>query len=286
MLACLIVQRTNTLRFRAAALFIVLVSLVITALCGAFLLLRIPIPEWSILVGRWVPALLTLIVLSALRLPGGIGWWWGLRPGGWRRLLTGVLTGVLVLLAVYVATAAMAGALGLATLRPMAELVAIAAVLPVYILVFAVSTFGEEVAWRGFLQRALAPWGFWRASTVVALVWAVFHVPLHGAMALQGSLPWTAALSSTALLVPLGLLLSACAVRFGSVWPAVFAHALPLSALNLLVDPGQLDVTAQLAITGISAALLLGAAALLAPRSARSHHPEPVQVTVNGSAAP
>ncbi|WP_460887061.1 CPBP family glutamic-type intramembrane protease [Promicromonospora xylanilytica] len=261
-------QRTNPRELRAALLFSVIVLAAITAICGTFVLVGAPIPDWFVIVGRWLPALVTLVVLRVVPLPGGIAHWWGLRPGGWRRFLAGALAGVVILLAVYAAAALIAGSTGLATLLGGAELITIAAALPVAVVLLTLSTFGEEVAWRAFLQRALSPWGFWRSSTTIALVWVAFHVPLHGAMALQGTLPWSAAISSTLLLLPLGILLSALVVRWGSVWPAVLAHALPLTALNLLAGPGHLELAPQLAITAISGVLMLGAAALVAPRSA------------------
>jgi membrane protease YdiL (CAAX protease family) len=42
----------------------------------------------------------------------------------------------------------------------------------------AVFGLGEEVGWRGFLQRELAPLGFWRASGVIGLVWGLWHAPI------------------------------------------------------------------------------------------------------------
>jgi len=38
--------------------------------------------------------------------------------------------------------------------------------------------FGEELGWRGLLQRELAPMGFWRASLAIGLVWGLWHAPL------------------------------------------------------------------------------------------------------------
>lgn len=46
----------------------------------------------------------------------------------------------------------------------------------------AVAGFGEELGWRGFLQREWSSLGFWKASWLVGLVWGLWHVPflLHG----------------------------------------------------------------------------------------------------------
>src|SRR5262245_48750977 len=38
--------------------------------------------------------------------------------------------------------------------------------------------FGEELGWRGFLQRELGGLGFWKASAIIGLVWGFWHAPL------------------------------------------------------------------------------------------------------------
>jgi len=42
----------------------------------------------------------------------------------------------------------------------------------------ALAGFGEELGWRGFLQRELGGLGFWRASTIIGVVWGLWHAPL------------------------------------------------------------------------------------------------------------
>ena len=46
----------------------------------------------------------------------------------------------------------------------------------------AVPGFGEELGWRGFLQREWASLGFWRSSWLVGFVWGLWHIPflVHG----------------------------------------------------------------------------------------------------------
>lgn len=39
-------------------------------------------------------------------------------------------------------------------------------------------TFAEELGFRGFLQRELEPLGFWTASLVTSLAWALWHLPV------------------------------------------------------------------------------------------------------------
>jgi membrane protease YdiL (CAAX protease family) len=42
----------------------------------------------------------------------------------------------------------------------------------------ALAGFGEELGWRGFLQKELAPMGFWSSSAFIGLIWGVWHLPL------------------------------------------------------------------------------------------------------------
>ena len=96
-------------------------------------------------------------------------------------------------------------------------------------------------------------------------------------MVYQGVLPLDAALTSTLTLFALGLLLSATAHRFGSPWPATFAHALPLSTLNLISLPAGPSTADHWVVAGITFTALVLAAVALAPgrRSAGTSTPAP-----------
>ena len=42
----------------------------------------------------------------------------------------------------------------------------------------AVAGFGEELGWRGLLQREFAYMGFWKSSVVIGVIWGIWHAPL------------------------------------------------------------------------------------------------------------
>lgn len=42
----------------------------------------------------------------------------------------------------------------------------------------ALVAFGEELGWRGFLQKEFASLGFWKSSVLIGVIWGVWHAPL------------------------------------------------------------------------------------------------------------
>jgi membrane protease YdiL (CAAX protease family) len=42
----------------------------------------------------------------------------------------------------------------------------------------AVVSFGEELGWRGLLQKELGFLGFWKSSVVIGVIWGVWHAPI------------------------------------------------------------------------------------------------------------
>ena len=264
MITSLFVQRTNNAR--AVRLYVLTVLASITVVSLAFPAFGIQLPEWVVLAGRWIPALVSLLVLRLVPLEGGIGAWWRLRAGGVGRFFAGLGVGVLGLAAVYALTATIASLLGIGRLQTAGFLLAVLPTLVVTLLLITLSTFGEEVGWRGFLQQLLETKGFWGGAARVSAVWVLFHVPVHGVMAAQGTLSWGEAALVTVPLFALGLFLSAAVARFGSVWPAVFGHALPLASVNLLQDPGSLGPGERVTVAALEFELLLVAASIVAPR--------------------
>ena len=245
--------------------------LLLTAVCGAFLVADVPVPSWAVLVGRWIPALVSLIVLwPALRRPGGLRAVlvpaWGLRRsrGTRRGVLALGAAGVAVVLVVAVVTAALSDAVGAMTVQPWGTVALGVALMLPFIPILALSTLGEEVVWRSHLPRLLGG-TFWRRSLLIALIWMAFHVPLHLTYVLQGDMSAAHAAATTVGLLPLSLFLSALTARQGSVWPAAIAHAVPITGVTLAADAAGIDPAAMWTITLVGAVLMLSAAMALAP---------------------
>ncbi len=120
-----------------------------------------------------------------------------------------------------------------------------ALILPL-VVVTTVMTIGEEVAWRGYLTTLLAPWGFWRASTAIAVVWSLWHLPLTATYLVDGTIPGREVLATTVNLFLAAFVLSAVRYLSHSVWPAVLGHALLNTVLvyayaNLIIPTAELD---------------------------------------------
>jgi membrane protease YdiL (CAAX protease family) len=245
--------------------------LLLTAVCGAFLVAGVSVPGWAVVVGRWLPALVSLVVLwPALRRPRGVRDVlvpaWGLRRGRGTRMRATLLSavGIAVVFVVAVMTAALSDTVGAMTVQPWGDVALGLALMVPLIPVLALSTLGEEVVWRSHLPQLLGG-TFWRRSFLIALVWAVFHVPLHLTYVLQGDLSLAHAAATTAGLIPLSLFLSALTARQGSVWPAALAHAAPVTGLTLAQNAATIDPTALWTITLLGGVLMLSAAMALAP---------------------
>ncbi len=46
------------------------------------------------------------------------------------------------------------------------------------ITVNAVAGFGEEAGWRGFLQKELEVFGFWKSAFIIGTIWGIWHAPI------------------------------------------------------------------------------------------------------------
>lgn len=259
----------NPRQNRSAVLAVALAFGAITALCLPFLLTGTDVPAAVLVVGRWTAALASLVAIRVALGGGHLTRLWRLRPATPRELVRSYGLGVAVTVAVVVLPALVAPAIG-ADLAPSTTLLAAVPLAVLGALVLAVSTLGEEVLWRGHLQTTTARLGFWRSSALVGVVWAAWHLPLHLTYLQQGVLSGVEVLSVTVGLVAWAPLLAALVERRGTVWPAVFAHAVPVSALQLVAPGSAVRPIVFWTVSAASWATMLLAAAVLARRPSRA----------------
>ena len=126
----------------------------------------------------------------------------------------------------------------------------------------AVAAFGEELGWRGFLQKELSYFGFWKSSAVIGLIWGLWHAPLI----LQGhnypQHPRAGVALMTVFCILLSPLFSYVRIRANSVIAAAVMHGSlnAMGGLALLPVRGGSDLT--VGVTGLAGLGVLSAANL------------------------
>jgi membrane protease YdiL (CAAX protease family) len=127
------------------------------------------------------------------------------------------------------------------------------------ITVNAVAAFGEELGRRGFLQKQLAPMGFWTSSLFIGLIWGIWHAPL----VLRGhnypQHPVAGVFMMTVFCMLLGPIFSYIRIRSKSVIAAAIAHGSlnATAALPLVTLKGGTDLT--VGVTGLAGFIVLAA---------------------------
>lgn len=145
----------------------------------------------------------------------------------------------------------------------------------------AISTFGEEFGWRGYLLPKLIPLGTRKAILLTGLVWGVWHWPVilmgyNYGLDYFGS-PFLGPLAMVWFTLVLGVFFGWLTVKSHSVWPAVIAHGAlnGIAAIGLLFirnTPSSLLGPAPTGLVGgmgftITALLLLILPTALNPKS-------------------
>jgi membrane protease YdiL (CAAX protease family) len=121
----------------------------------------------------------------------------------------------------------------------------------------AVAAFGEELGWRGLLQRELSHLGFWRSSALIGVIWGLWHAPII----IQGYNYPQHPLVGVAMMTVFTLLLSPIFVYVRLKARSVIAAAVIHGTLNgsagipLLVIAGGSDLT--VGITGLAGFIVL-----------------------------
>jgi membrane protease YdiL (CAAX protease family) len=127
----------------------------------------------------------------------------------------------------------------------------------------AIPAFGEEIGWRGFLQKELSYMNFWRSSTIIGVIWGIWHAPLI----LQGhnypQHPVAGVFMMTAWCILLSPIFSYVRLKAGSVISAAIMHGSLNATYNLsiiLVEGGN-DLI--IGLTGLAGFITLGIINLL-----------------------
>jgi membrane protease YdiL (CAAX protease family) len=123
----------------------------------------------------------------------------------------------------------------------------------------AVAAFGEELGWRGLLQRELGNLGFWKSSALIGLIWGVWHAPII----IQGYNYPQHPVAGVAMMTVFTLLLSPIfgyvRLKSKSVIAAAIAHGTlnGTAGVPLMVLLGGSDLT--VGITGLAGFVVLAA---------------------------
>ncbi|MHC4363430.1 MAG: lysostaphin resistance A-like protein, partial [Planctomycetota bacterium] len=128
------------------------------------------------------------------------------------------------------------------------------------ITVNAVAGFGEELGWRGLLQREFGFMGFWKSSIVVGLIWGIWHAPIifHGHNYPEH--PAAGIFMMTVLTVLLAPIFSYVRLKSDSVIAAAIIHGSfnGTAGLPLVAIKGGSDLT--VGVTGLAGFIVLGIA--------------------------
>ncbi|MFN2146122.1 MAG: type II CAAX prenyl endopeptidase Rce1 family protein [Anaerolineales bacterium] len=146
-----------------------------------------------------------------------------------------------------------------------------------------VPIFGEEFGWRGYLLPKLQPLGERKAYLISGLIWGVWHAPLILMGYNYGTdypgAPWAGALLFIFIAFVLGTFFGWASLRGGSIWPAVFGHAVligttaasalfALEGTNPLVGPLMVGVIGSLGFTLMTVWIFLRGIPELQPEEA------------------
>lgn len=146
----------------------------------------------------------------------------------------------------------------------------------------AISSFGEEFGWRGYLQPKLMPLGGRRAVIITGLIWGVWHWPViimgyNYGFDYSGA-PWLGPIAMVWFTLVNGIIFGWLTIKGGSVWPAVIAHGAlngiaAISSLFLsqtpdtILGPTPVGFIASIPMTIVALFILLIPGALREPIS-------------------
>jgi membrane protease YdiL (CAAX protease family) len=182
----------------------------------------------------WAPALSALVAhyLARRRVPRvSFVRWVGIRPFASRRIAGTWALMLGVFLVIPAVSTWLAVAIGVVAWQPSPEAWTLLPFVLPFALLGLLTVTGEEIGWRGALQTTLAPLGAFRASALITVLWALWHLPLTLGYASSGDLPLRDVAATSIDLLIVGFVLSAARIMSSSMWPAAWAHALMNSTL-------------------------------------------------------
>ncbi|MGB6679941.1 MAG: CPBP family intramembrane glutamic endopeptidase [Candidatus Bathyarchaeia archaeon] len=127
----------------------------------------------------------------------------------------------------------------------------------------AVAGFGEELGWRGFLQKELGKLDFWKSSMIIGVVWGIWHAPII----LQGhnypQHPYVGVIMMIVFALLLSPIFSYIRIKAKSVIAAAIIHGSLNATVGLAIMPirGGDDLT--VGVTGLSGFIVLAIINLL-----------------------
>jgi membrane protease YdiL (CAAX protease family) len=121
----------------------------------------------------------------------------------------------------------------------------------------AIAGFGEELGWRGFLQKELSWLGFWKSSGVIGLVWGFWHTPIILMGHNYPQHPAAGVFMMTVFTLLLAPILSYVRRRANSVIAAAILHGTlnATAGFSLLASRGGSDLT--VGMTGLAGLCVL-----------------------------
>ena len=121
----------------------------------------------------------------------------------------------------------------------------------------AVAGFGEELGWRGLLQKEFGYMGFWKSSAIIGVIWGVWHAPIILAGHNYPQHPLVGALMMIVLCILFAPIFSYVRLRANSVIAAAIIHGSlnATAGLSLMVVKGGNDLS--VGVTGLAGFIVL-----------------------------
>lgn len=108
-------------------------------------------------------------------------------------------------------------------------------VLGIGVTINAFFAFGEEFGWRGYLLWELAPWGFWKTSFAIGVVWGLWHAPVIVAGYNYPTFPFIGVLIMIIACVAFSPIYTYLVVRSHSVLAAALFHGIFNAAAGIVI---------------------------------------------------